>query len=613
MRRALLLLPLLLALPVGLWALDRALPPDLSRFEAVSAEIPSRDGRLLHAIPVARGTWRLRTAPEDAPPHLLAQLLRAEDARFPHHPGVDPLALARAASQWARTGRVVSGGSTLSMQTARLLEPRPRTLRSKAIEALRALQLEWRLGKPGVLSVWLTLAPQGGNLEGLRAGALAWFGRPLHALDPAETALLLALARQPARARPDRHPEAARIARDAVLHQRAPGLATPAEIAHAALPTRRHPLPRHAPLTAMPTLDLDLQRGVTALAREALDRLPPQVSIAIAVMEIETGEFRALFGGDWNNPVRAGHLDLTRAVRSPGSALKPLVYALGFEAGLARPDTLLDDLPRRFGTYAPENFDRAFAGRLSVADALRQSLNGPAVAMLEAVGPVRMATAMKRAGATPRLPPGAVPTLPLALGGVGITLRELVTLYARLPETVERRAAEAALAALVQPFGGPAGIAWKTGTSWGGRDAWAVGLDRRHAVGIWVGRPDGTAMPGATGARLALPVLTQVFERLPAAPRAPLPARPAAAPALAGTDALRLVFPPPGAALAEAGRVVIRAGGGQRPLSFLVDGAPIPSDPARREAAWTPPGPGRYRLSVLDAGGAAVGVELRVR
>lgn len=613
-RRALLaalLLPVL-ALPAGLWALDRAFPPDLSPLGRLSAEVPARDGRLLHVSPIPGGTWRLRTGPEDAPPHLIPQLLRAEDARFHHHPGVDPLAVARAAAQWARHGRVVSGGSTLAMQVARLLEPRPRTLRAKAIEALRAVQIQHRLGREGVLRAWLTLAPQGGNLQGLRAGALAWFGRPLQALDAADTALLLALARSPERSRPDRHPDAARAARDGVLRRRAPGIATEAEATLAALPTARHPLPRHAPLTATPSLDLDLQRAMNRLAAEVLAGLPERVSLAIAVQDIASGEWRALVGGDWPNPLRAGHLDLTRAVRSPGSTLKPLVYALGFEAGLFRPDTPLDDLPRRFGDYAPENYDRAFAGRLSVADALRQSLNAPAVAILDAVGPLRMAAAMKAAGATPRLPPGAAPALPLALGGVGVTLRELVTLHARLPQVVERRAAEQALASLVQPWPGPQGVAWKTGTSWGGRDAWAVGQDRRHAVGVWVGRPDGTPMPGATGARLALPVLAAAFERLPPAPRAPLAARIATGGG-GGTDALRLLFPPPGALLPEAGRVVIRAGGGQRPLAFLVDGAPIPSDPARRETGWTPPGPGLYRITVLDREGAAARTELRVR
>ncbi|MFN3447355.1 MAG: penicillin-binding protein, partial [Roseococcus sp.] len=224
----------------------------------------------------------------------------------------------------------------------------------------------------------------------------------------------------------------------------------------------------------------------------------------------------------------------------------------------------------------------------------------------------------------PRLPPGAAPALPLALGGAGLTLREMVVLYALLGRggdgIIESRAAGLAMRLLVQGFpqGGPPGIAWKTGTSWGGRDAWALGVDGRHVVGVWVGRPDGTAMPGATGARLALPLLAQLFALLPPAPLAPLPLRPAPladrAPAdFSPADPLRLAFPPPGAVLEEGGRVVLRAQGGQRPLTFLVNGAPLPGDPARRDRAWTPPGPGFYRITVLDAQGAAARSEVRVR
>ncbi|TCH99039.1 penicillin-binding protein 1C [Roseococcus sp. SYP-B2431] len=633
MRWAAILVSAVPALLGGAWALDCAFPPPMARFENLAREVAARDGRTLSVLPAAGGVWRLRTRLEDVPPHLLAMLIAAEDRRFRLHPGVDPLALARAAAQWIRAGRVVSGGSTLSMQAARLLEPRPRNLRSKAIEIARALQLEWRHGKRGVLEIWLTLAPQGGNLEGLRAGALAWFGRPPSALDAAESALLVALARRPEALRPDRHPEAARLARDAVLHARAPDVASRAEIALAGeVPPRRRSLPRLAPHLARQlregptTIDLELQRAVETVAREALQRLPERVSLAIMVSDLRSRETRVLVGGDWMNPARAGALDLSRAIRSPGSTLKPLIYALAFENGTVTPDTVLADLPRRFGDYAPENFDRAFQGRLRIADALRQSLNQPAVALLNELGPLRLAGAMKAAGVLPRLPPGTEPSLPLALGGVGVTLREMVGLYAMLGDggraagagasVVEPRAAALASSLLVQPFpgGGPAGIAWKTGTSWGGRDAWSFGMDRRHVVGVWIGRPDGTPMPGATGARLALPLLAQVFERLPAAPRPAAPQRALGVAAAAPTtDALRLLFPPPRAVLPEAGRVVLRAAGGQRPLTFLVDGAPLPADPARRETAWVPPGPGFYRITVLDAEGAAAGTELRVR
>jgi penicillin-binding protein 1C len=215
-----------------------------------------------------------------------------------------------------------------------------------------------------------------------------------------------------------------------------------------------------------------------------------------------------------------------------------------------------------------------------------------------------------------------------------MTLRGMVALYAMLgdegraapllteprppadrPLVLAPRAAAEAAGVLVQRFpeGGPAGVAWKTGTSWGGRDAWAFGLDARHVAGVWIGRPDGTPIPGATGRELALPVLARAFSLLPAAPREALRIRAAPAPFAEAADRLRLLFPMQGAVLAEAGRVTIRAAGGRRPLTFLVDGAPLPAERARRETAWTPPGPGFYRITVLDADGAAARAELRVR
>jgi penicillin-binding protein 1C len=296
---------------------------------------------------------------------------------------------------------------------------------------------------------------------------------------------------------------------------------------------------------------------------------------------------------------------------------------------------LADDVPRRFGSYAPENFSREFQGRVTLAESLRRSLNQPAVALLDQLGPLRLAAVMREAGAPPRLPPGAAPSLPLALGGVGVTLREMVALYAMLGDggraaplrfrpgagepaspLIESRAAEAVARVLVQPFpggGSASGIAWKTGTSWGGRDGWALGFDGRHVAGVWVGRPDGTPVPGLTGAGAALPVLARLFERLPAAPLAPLALRPMVSAPAEAPDRLRLLFPPPGAEIEAGGRVVLRAMGGQRPLRFLVDGAPLPGEAARREVAWLPAGPGFYRLTVLDASGEAVRAEVRVR
>ena len=639
------------ALPSLLWfvaaitvLLDWAFPPDLSRLTSIGTEVVDRHNEPLALLPAPGGVWRFRADVARISPALVDLLIAVEDRRFWYHPGVDPAALARATIQFVRAGHVVSGGSTVAMQAARLLEPRPRTLPSKLIEMARAIQLEARFGRRGVLDIWLTLAPFGGNLEGVRAGSLAWFGVPPEALEPAQAALLVAIPRRPERLRPDRHAAAAHSARDRVLAVGVRDGLFAASEAEVAVPTERIALPRHAPQLAasLPraplvrtTLDLPLQMALERLGRERLESLPPRASLAMLVADTSSRQIRAAFPGARHDEARSGALDLTMAVRSPGSALKPFIYAMAFADGIAAPDTVVPDLPRRFGGYAPENFDRGFAGSITAADALRRSLNLPAVALLDRVGPLRFAATLRAAGAALRLPSGADPSLPLALGGVGITLRQAAGLYAALatdgtggplhliadegenrPDFMPAPAAHLVADVLTRPLPafGPQGIAWKTGTSWGGRDAWAFGFDSRHVVAVWIGRPDGTPLPGATGTSLALPQLARVFDLLPKAPRTvqPLPAQ-HTSPATVAAEALRLLFPPTGAVLSADGPVTIRVMGGRRPMTFMVDGAPLPTDRIRRDVAWQPAGPGFYRLTVLDADGAAVRAAVQVR
>jgi len=637
-----------LVLVAGVVAADRIFPPDLTRLETLGTEVVDRQGRTLALLPAPGGVWRFQGRGDAVSPVFRDLLIAVEDRRFWWHPGVDPVALGRAAWQWARAGKVVSGGSTLSMQAARLLEPRPRTLRSKLIEIVRAVQLEARFGKHGVLDIWLTLAPFGGNIEGVRAGSLAWFGAPPEALEPAAAALLVAIPRRPEALRPDRHPVRAAVVRERVLAVGArAGLYDPATLEVGPVPEARVRLPRLAPqvtatLPRAPrvttTLDRSLQAALERLAAERLASMADRVSLAVLVADAGTREARAVFAGDWGETGRAGALDLTRAVRSPGSALKPFIYGMAFEEGIAGPETLLTDLPQRFGNYAPENFDRGFAGMVTAREALRRSLNLPAAALLDRIGPLRFAAAMKGAGVALRLPRGADASLPLALGGAGVTLRDLVALYAGLagdgavapisvladtaapPRPLLSRSAARAVAGVLthpMPGGGPAGVAWKTGTSWGGRDAWAIGFDARHVVGVWIGRPDGTPLPGATGLSAALPLAGRVFDLLPPNPRhsedRERPNAGADATGRAEAEAPRLLFPPPGAVLSGDGPVTIRVMGGRRPFTFLVDGAPIPAERVRREATWRPTSPGFYRLTVLDADGAAVHAGVRVR
>ncbi len=622
---------------IGLFALDRALPPDLSRLAQTGTIVLDRDDRVLSLMPAPNGVWRFATATEDVSPIFLDTLIRIEDRHFWRHPGVNPLALARAALQDLRAGRIVSGGSTITMQAARLLELRPRTIGSKLIEIARAVQLELRFSKREILGIWMTLAPMGGNLEGVRAGALAWFGVPAQNLEAEQAALLVAIPRRPEALRPDRHLARAQMTRDRVL----------AAVTDQPVPAQRSAMPRIARLevgrpgpgvTLHTTLSRPLQIALQRLADERLADLPANASLAIVVADAASREIRAIVsGGAGLGEGRAGALDLTRALRSPGSALKPFIYAMAFEDGVAAPNRVVADLPRRFGGYAPENFDRAFAGSVTAAEALQRSLNLPAVALLDRIGPLRFAVSLRAAGVPLRLPAGADPSLPLALGGAGIDLRHLASLYAALatdgsvvplhltaeprpaPQPfMSARAAADVAEVLTQnlPDGGRAGIAWKTGTSWGGRDAWAMGFDGIHVVGVWVGRPDGTPLPGATGRGLALPLFGRVFDLLPAAPRT-IPRSFVAANHQSwrpdSADGLRLLFPPPEAVITADGPVTIKAMGGRRPIAFMVDGTPIAADPARREAAWLPAGPGFYRVTILDAEGVAVVAGVRVK
>jgi penicillin-binding protein 1C len=613
-------------------ALDRLFPPNLSRLATTGTEILDRQGRTVALFPAPGGMWRFRATTDDVAPILLQTLIGTEDRHFWHHPGVNPLSLLRASVQDIRAGRIVSGGSTLTMQAARLLEPRPRTMRSKLIEIARAFQLEWHYSKREILGIWLTLAPYGGNLEGVRAGSMAWFGASARNLDAAQSALLVGIPRRPEALRPDRHRDAARAVRDRIL-----------AVDGGDVPWSRLPFPRHAPQAVArlagpervtTTIDLPLQFALERMASGQVRRLPGRASLALLVIDSRTREIRAaVSGGEQTSEARAGALDLTQAVRSPGSAMKPFIYAMAFEGGIAGPETNVEDLPRHFGAYAPEDFDRGFAGGVTAAEALRRSLNLPAVALLEQLGPAQFAARLKLAGVTLHLPPGAAPSLPLALGGAGITLRDLTGMYAALatdgsagaprilPEGtvpggpfLQPRAAEAIAAVLTQPFpdSGLPGIAWKTGTSWGGRDSWAVGFDRTHVVGAWVGRPDGTPLPGATGRALALPLVARVFEILPAAPR-DQPGIVRSSGSVSSSNALRLLFPPPNAVVSGDGPVTLRAMGGRRPLTFLMNGAPLRTDPARREISWLPPAPGFYRLTVLDGDGGMARVSLRVK
>lgn len=638
-----------------------------------SVEVLARDGRLLRAYTVADGRWRLAVTADQVDARYVAMLIAYEDRRFYSHNGVDPLALARSALSSMLSGRLVSGGSTLTMQVARLLEDGSTgTVRGKLRQVRVALALERELSKEEILTLYLNLAPMGGNLEGVRAGSFAWFGKEPQRLTEAEAALLVALPQAPSARTPDTHSEAARLAIGRVLDRAVAVGALTGEAAAAAraeaLPTTRRPFTALAPHLAdrlraadpaarlhRTTIDADLQAALESLVLGALRGLPPQATVALVVADPDSGQVLASIGSaDYTSDARSGFVDMTQALRSPGSTLKPLIYGLAFSDGIAHPETLLDDRPEDYGGYSPQNFDGLFRGVVTAREALESSLNLPAVALTEALGPARLLSSLRQAGVG-AVVPGDAPGLALALGGVGVTLEGLVQLYAAIARGGEARALTASAAEtasnpsprLMTPEAAwhvadvlagdprPAGLpdwplAFKTGTSHGNRDALALAFDGAHVVGVWVGRPDGSPVPGMYGVDVAAPLVFEVFARLggvvalpPSPPGAlvvaangdlPTHLRRFGARVIETEDAPRLTFPPEGAALAPLpGGIPARVERGQAPFTWFANGAPLALGSYERELRLALEGPGFVTLSVVDAVGRAARVQFEVR
>jgi len=659
-------------------------PLPLAQARQVSSTIVDRNGKLLRAYAMADGRWRLPVDAKTAvDPRYLTLLLAYEDRRFYSHPGVDPLASGRAAIQLASRGHIVSGGSTITMQLARLLEPRrQRSVYAKLRQMVRAFEIERQLTKDQILDLYLTLAPYGGNLEGIRAASIAYFGKEPKRLSLAESALLVALPQSPETRRLDRYPEAARAARDRVLDRMVEEGRVSKEDAlqakAAAVPGLRKPMPILAPHSADQaiatdkdtevirlTLDAGLQKVLEALARDRALALGPNISIGILAVDNATGEVLARVGSpDYFDERRAGQVDMTRAVRSPGSTLKPFIYGLAFEDGFVHPESLIDDRPIRFGSYAPENFDMTFQGTVPVRKALQLSLNVPAIALLDRVGASRLTSRLKQVGVNLVLPKDEAPGLAMGLGGVGVTLQDLVQLYSglarlgntrplremaddpprdtlRLMDQVAAWQVGNVLMGTPPPENAPHNrIAFKTGTSYGYRDAWSVGFDGRMTIGVWVGRPDGAPVAGLVGRTAAAPILFDAFARtgklpvpLPKPPKGtlvasnaklPLPLRrfrPLGELVRTGSDqAPHIQFPLNGSRLdvagssgAEPAAMPVKVAGGVLPMTMLVNGVSVGEIDGRRQRLVDPPGPGFARLTVIDATGAADTVVIRIQ
>lgn len=545
--------------------------------------VVDRYKRPLRIFPDHDGLWRYQVGLEDVSPDYLKAVLNYEDRWFYQHPGFNPFAIARAAWQNWRCGCIVSGGSTITMQVARRLDPHQRNISGKLHQILRAIQLEWHLSKEEILTLYLNYVPMGGVIEGVEAASRLYLDRSASELSLAQSALLAVLPQAPSRLRPDRYPQRARAARDKVLQRLYDfGVIDQKAFERAkleAVVAWQPDMPLLAPLLSrelhqqypdraviQTTLDADIQAELQTLLQEEIQIYPNGQSAAILVADNASGEVIAYVGSaDFLNQQRFGHVDMVQAIRSPGSTLKPFIYGLALEEGLIHSASLLRDTPRYQKEYQPENFARAFSGAVDTHTALKQSLNLPVVQVLEAVTPERFAAALTNVRTPYRMPGGSRPNLAMALGGGGFNLWDLVTLYGGLankgqvqPLKVLRRTGDEADAsgaashsesetdsrwlmseetswvvarllrnARPDQTRNPAirdqapGIAWKTGTSYGFRDAWAIGVTPKLTIGVWVGRPDGTPSPGYFGAITALPILFRIQDFLDPYPRWP--------------------------------------------------------------------------------------------
>ncbi|MEE9315452.1 MAG: penicillin-binding protein 1C [Rhizobiaceae bacterium] len=669
-------------------AFDRYYPPILPEELAVSTQVVDRDGRLLKAFATEEGRWRLPADLERTDGQYIKLLLAYEDKRFYAHRGVDLLAMVRAFGQLVSNGKIISGGSTITMQLARLLEPRKqRSLKSKLVQMVRAIQLELRLSKAEILQSYLTLAPYGGNLEGVRAASLAYFGKEPSRLSLSQSALLVALPQSPETRRPDRFNRRSESARNTVLKRMAKlGVIALVEVERASrlsVSKKRRALPYLAAHMAQRAVSLDpqvkrhqvtlswnAQQALEKVALDAARKLPPRTSIAMVFADAITGDVLVEIGSpNYLDSSRNGWLDMTRAIRSPGSTLKPFIYGLAFEEGVVSPQTIITDAPSDFSGYRPQNFDMNYQGDVSVRKALQLSLNVPAVHLLEAVGPARLLSRFKRAGVTTIIPKSERPGLAIGLGGMGISLRNLTQLYTGLVNGGRvtklrdglggKTEGEGLQNVLLQPSSTwqvvdiladvrppkgsrGSGIAYKTGTSYGYRDAWSVGFDGKYVLGVWVGRPDNGSVPGITGYKTAAPILFEAFNRT-GLKRVAFASAPLGTARVAQIDlpvmmrrfrneiqmvaeggvpesGPKIVYPPEGATVelaktmsGETMPVMIKMQDGRPPFRWLANGKLLPSRSRKRTATWLPDGGGFSTLTVIDAVGRAASVNLYLK
>ncbi|SFV59246.1 Multimodular transpeptidase-transglycosylase [hydrothermal vent metagenome] len=536
---------------------DYFVPMDISATKDISRVVKSSDESWLYAQTNSSDKWRFGIDIEEIDPHYIDMLLAFEDRNFYSHYGVDILAMLRAISQLIANQRVVSGGSTITMQLARLLKPKPRTISSKLIEMVNALQLELHYSKKEILSAYLTLTPYGGNVEGLVAASMRYFGKLPDRLTASQSALLVALPQSPERNRPDRYLSDATKARDRVLKMAYDrGLINGYEynlsISQRAS-SKIYRFPRYAPHLSSKilfennisreistTLDISIQKELEVWAKGKSYLLPKDTTMAMVVAENSNSSIVAYLGShDRFSSSVSGFVDMVRSIRSPGSTLKPFIYALAFDKHLIHPYSIIIDKESRFGDYMPHNFSNRYSGEVTVAYALQHSLNIPAVKILHRVGVGDFVDRLEGVVGRVYIPKDRA-TLPIALGGLGLSLWQLTQLYVtlanygvssplhylpsiggqKLLRFCDAKSAKMTTAILreLQPPDGFVNrngrIAYKTGTSYGYRDNWTIAYSSDYTIAVWVGKPNNATQSQFTGRSMAAPLAFEAFSIL---------------------------------------------------------------------------------------------------
>ncbi|MGD9592264.1 MAG: penicillin-binding protein 1C [Candidatus Berkiella sp.] len=645
---------------------DKLFPLSLHRFEDNSTIVFAQNVPA-HIFYTKDDKWRLITQVNEVTPLYLETLIQREDKYFYQHLGINPFAFLRASWQWLYYGRVISGGSTITMQTARLLEPRKRNISSKLIECFRALQLEWHYSKDDILKIYMTLAPFGSNIEGVNAAAMAYFNKSPLQLNPAEVALLVAMVQSPSRLNPCIFPENAYKARKNILDFMAKSDLISNNEAHvfsqAPLPKSKVRPPREIPHLAWrlkkqyqqpiihSTIDLTLQKKVEFVLQSYRPFLPQNSNAAILIVDhTQRKPLAYVASRDYYDEQEHGFVDYITSLRSPGSTLKPFIYGLGFDMGYVAKNSFVLDERRRFGAYFPRNFDKEIYGTVTASDALAMSLNTPVVDLLNQVGVIRFIGLLKEAGITPQFANKVdSPSLAIALGGIGMTLEQLVTLYTALAQhgkvlpfsyvegdhlnsehtLFSEQVAKQISTILQTKMNNGRIFSIKTGTSYGHRDTLVLAFDSHYVIGIWIGMPDGSSMGTRYARDLSVPLLHKIANIMPQSRstlenynhietlklkdlsydqrQASIKNKPT------------LLFPVDDSliALEKSGdaykAILLSVSGGKRPFTWLIDGKPLSSPIWQQNNFWVPPMPGYYTIAVIDANGQADRANIEVR